>query len=319
MAIQYFRIGITSLFVIFSSGLAQAATEGIVWDEPTPVISAEKADKLKTSHLNEISLKKTKPEVTNSALMSASEDEMMISDVPAATKSVDTPVNRSPVMKPAEAPIPAPAVSPAEMPSEASTKLPAIAEKTSPPSPIIWDEALPELTPPVAAAPVTDEMNPVENTQISGNQVQPPLEKFHKGSAMGPATQPGASKEAVLPPQSALQPVPVPPPARQEIASITGSSENMASIPAPKASADNDMTTSLLTKIRLLETEKESLRKKLMQVDPGKLKDVYQCSVEHNQINNLQARLDVLLNENKTLKNNANNTVSIPKLPASEL
>jgi len=231
----------------------------------------------------------------NSVASPIIDDEMMISD---------SPVTLSQAVTPEVTPEVIPDIS-AEISKIAET--PVVPETTDQKMAIIWDEPLPEAAP-IAAAEAkkttTDKAAtkaPVKSQGKADAKTAKKDEKLPKKAEAAPVVAPVAEKEVQ--------------PARTEIASIS----DKAPANLERASANDDLLTSLLGKIRILETEKENLRKKLMQVDPGKLKDVYQCTVETNEISKLQAQVDVLVKENKQLKNINKDAISIPKLPAAAL
>lgn len=172
---------------------------------------------------------------------------------------------------------------------------------------IIWDEPLPQ----VAAE------KPVEKSAEKKVEKKTAVQSAKKPSAKALPVKPSV-KEPMKEPVKAAAPVAAmaapPVPVRKEIASIEQIAPPITTTPE-RGGKDERLLNSLLNKISLLEHEKESLRRKLLQVDAGKLQPVYQCSAEANQIREMQAQVEVLTRENEALKKKHKTMMALPPLP----
>ena len=82
----------------------------------------------------------------------------------------------------------------------------------------------------------------------------------------------------------------------------------------PAPAADTELDDSLIHKLALLETEKEALRKKLLQAAPGDVAPVYNCAAETNQIKTLESQVAFLTEENQSLQKKNAELNAAPKV-----
>ncbi|HEY1097133.1 MAG TPA: hypothetical protein VGF14_07825 [Alphaproteobacteria bacterium] len=213
--------------------------------------------------------------------------------------------------------------------------VPVMAEK---PAPIARQAKLPAVKPvpeapaqppaPVAAPPVIAERKIMPPAPVAPKTSVPPAEPFVVQPASPPvAAAPVAAKAATRAPVPAA-PVETAPAEtvaapKEKLGSVTGldafTPDAMSFTKAAPSGEEDELQTSLLKKIQILESEKENMRKKLNQFDPGGVGPVYQCAAETNKINVLESQVKFLSEENQALKKKNQELGMIPKLPEGSL
>jgi hypothetical protein len=216
----------------------------------------------------------------------------------AARKDTLKPEDAKEAVKPAAADKPVAAPKPdAKITTDA---VPAAAEAEMPvwepidPQSIAWDD-VPAATPPEPAAVVSDVPPPAPVSTIA------PVEDK-------PTTPPPAAS-------------------RQALGSVSGSSdviverkESAMGLPtSPDTGEARELDVSLMRKIKILEMEKEQLRRKVIDMDARGLTPLYQCATESNKIKILESQLKAVTEDNQALRKKNEELITIPKIDPKTL
>ena len=357
MHFDYVKIGLATFLAFLSSGSVCAEPAGdaspIIWDKPTDKMKTEQLNRFSLNKVSPVTVNKDVlgiPEVfstpPSNALEKLEEAVVPSQSVENTDLSSLTPAVPQPAMEIANDEMMAgtalssaavtpqavnAAVKPVNVnPLEESAIIANSVEQSA--APIIWDEALPDTVTAVtpASTETTATVTSAAAAVVSGPPVTPqPVASsatsapWMTGTPVVPVDTDLEAKQhnkSELNQKNAASDKPVEPETRKEIASAHGDTPNPTiRYSASRDTGDDVLTRSLLMKIRLLEVEKETLRKKLLEVSPGRLKAVSECTAEHTRINTLQAHLNRVEQENKNLRLNHNNGVLIPTLSSSQL